>query len=713
MATRRYPAGGSYSGSYGYNQPTVSQYESFFNPIPIEFLQEQLRGRQAEYDMAYANALADKDALAQQQVGMMDIADKQNLINNTMSNIDKTVQEQFGGDWGRAAKTVARQVSELRANPFWNAEKEMQKKRESFNELVTKYGPNAMIFGADPRQMSTIDPETGKVRNMAQLTGEVLQQGDWAKTARELMGGLSADVYEKYGLAEGDLKGYIEGTRTDKITEDKIRRLAQDPAIQEAFLRQHPEFRKGFYEGSDQLKQQFGLEGDSLSGLVEQQLFGVASSAQKSSVTRSLVADYRAKIQAENAAKQPTVPLRDTTTQSNVVGHYYEGSIDTRDVVFNDQGGVASGAERTQQKTQPSAASYMPVLNWYGTIYPTIDVSAAAGKSVNEWRKLMNTVRAMPPDPTTNPLGVIVQGVDNVQDFMREAKAFKDQQFVNQVYEQHPELVQTDYLGNRVYTDEQAINMKKTADEKQAQQSNKLHNFGTDWQNAATTEFVWDGNTYGSMFNQEMFVDGQRVSGDNKQAETAKLLGYKENSEEFNDALKESRISNTAFTGNTPGEQVMTIRDADGNNRTIEIAPSNEVQELSSPSWVVAEIIRSGGQSPRIQEFTVHGQTAQPDGQGGWFVPSTEGMNVDGSITQLWYHVNSDIVPVPGTGNMQGEYQSDIKKVIFVPGEDTPRVVPSDRPATLESIVDWDKAQVKNYIPTKRLPTQKPLSVNN
>ena len=707
---RRYPAGGSYRGQYNsyQQQPNVGQYQSAFNPIPIEFLQEQLRGRQGQYDQAFAGTLAAKDAFAQEQVGLSDIASKNQLINDSFNNIDKMVEEKYGGDWSRAAKEVARTVTQTRANPFWNAQKEVEEKRDAYQSQIDKFGSKSMQFGPDPRQMSTLD-EQGRVRSQDQFAGRVVEQGEWANTARTLLGGLSADVYERFDLAEGELQGYIQGTKRTELTRKKIEKMASDPAIQEAFLREHPEFREGFEQGDERLKSQFGLQGENLQDAVKQQLLGVSASAETERIEKSITADWRQKAAAEAAAKGATVPLRDTTTQSDVVGHYYEGQIDTRNVVFNKDGGVANVGERTEEKREASAASYMPVFNYYGTIYPSIDVAALAGKGVNGWRDLMNEVRAMPPGPQ-NPLGALIETGDNVSDFIRKAKVYKDEQFVEQVVEQHPELDQKDEFGNNLYTREQAINMKTTADEKQSQQSNKIHNFGEDWQKAATTEFVWDGNTFGSMFNQEMFVDGQRVSGDDKQTQTAKLLGYKENSKEFNEAIKASRISNTAFTGNTPGEQVMTIKDADGNNRTIEIAPSNEVQELSSPSWMVAEIIRSGGQSDRIQEFEVHGQTSQSDGQGGWFVPSTEGIDVEGNVVQIWYHVNSDIVPVAGTDNMQGEYQSEIQKVIFRPGEDQPQVVPSQRPSTLESIVDWDKSQVKNYIPTKRLPTQKQLS---
>jgi hypothetical protein len=251
----------------------IGDYQSFFNPIPIDFLQEQLRGRQAGYDTAFAGALADKDAMAQQQVGMADIASKNQIINDSMSNIDKTVEEQFGGDWGRAAKTVARQVSELRANPFWNAQKEVEKKRQAFEEQVTKFGPKAMIFGQDPRQLTTMD-EQGQVRGVDQFTGRVVEQGDWGKTARDIFSSLTPDQYKRYNISPEEFEGFITGTKVTQVTRTKIEEMAKDPAIQLAFQQSHPEFVEGFSSLDPTQKEKFGLKGDTLAEATRQTLLG-------------------------------------------------------------------------------------------------------------------------------------------------------------------------------------------------------------------------------------------------------------------------------------------------------------------------------------------------------------------------------------------------------------------------------------------------------
>ena len=76
MPNRRgYPQrGGSYQSNYQYQQPTASQYESFFNPIPIDFLQQNLQQHQGRYDQAFAGALAAKEAALQESIALGDTA---------------------------------------------------------------------------------------------------------------------------------------------------------------------------------------------------------------------------------------------------------------------------------------------------------------------------------------------------------------------------------------------------------------------------------------------------------------------------------------------------------------------------------------------------------------------------------------------------------------------------------------------------------------
>jgi len=289
-----YPAQGS-RRSYSRNtQPTLNQYESFFNPVPIEFLQDQLRGRQGQYDTAFAGALEQQDAMAQQQVGMSDIASKNQLIQEGMGNIDKMVEEKYGGDWSRASKEVARNITQIRANPFWNAQAEVEKKRDAYQTRVDKFGDSGLRFGADPRQLSTLDEE-GKVRDVGAFAGEVVEKGDHLKTARELMAGITPDD-NPWGLSEAAIDNFVQYGQVEEVDRDKIEAFADDPAIQEALLTRHGEIRRSG-ELSEAQQKQHGFFGKTPEEYAKTQLLGAGASSVYRQSTQKIAQDA-AKVKA-------------------------------------------------------------------------------------------------------------------------------------------------------------------------------------------------------------------------------------------------------------------------------------------------------------------------------------------------------------------------------------------------------------------------------
>jgi hypothetical protein len=302
---------------YRYNAPSMSQYESFFNPIPIDFLQQELGKRQGRYDAAYAGSLAAQDELSNVQVGMADLASKNEIISQGIGDINKLVEDKYGGDWGRASKEVARNVSSLRANPFWNAQAEAQKQREIAQELKIKYGPDAMVFN-DPTALSVMNV-AGGVRGFDQFQPDIIQRGDWLGTARELLSGLTANELPT-GLTQADIKGFLQSGQISEIKRKKIEGLAEDPAIQRAFLNEHPEFRRGFEEGTEGLKQQFGLEGEDISSLVRDQLLGAGASAEFRKETRRYMDDpfALARLKSSLEGGPGYIP---STSETTVINH--------------------------------------------------------------------------------------------------------------------------------------------------------------------------------------------------------------------------------------------------------------------------------------------------------------------------------------------------------------------------------------------------------
>jgi len=237
---------------------------------------------------------------------MSDIASKNQIVKEGIGNIDKIVNDKYGGDWSKASKEIARSVTQMRANPFWNAQKEVEKKRGAFQEQVTKFGPKGMIFGADPRNLSTLD-EQGQVRGADQFSGEVVEQGDWGKTAREIFSTLTPDKLQSAGLTRLE-QGYLVAGELTRISPVKLDALAGDEDIQRAFQQSHPEFVRGFQELGDREKQQFGLEGESLQEVTKRTLFGNIAPAAFEQRERQFLVDRQAEIalKAQQEARNTT-----------------------------------------------------------------------------------------------------------------------------------------------------------------------------------------------------------------------------------------------------------------------------------------------------------------------------------------------------------------------------------------------------------------------
>ena len=700
MPRYRSQSQGGYQGGYGgYNsqQPRQSaafEYESFFNPIPLDFVQEELGRRQDRFDTSFAGATQGQDEMNQTLVGMPDIEGKRNLVNKSVEGMNKLVDEKYGGDWGRASKEIASRVTSARSNPFWNAQSEAQKQRGLAQELKTKYGQDAFIFN-DPTNLSVLD-ENGQVRGMDQFQPDIVQKGDYVKTAKQLIQGLEPDI-NAYGLTEAEIDGFLKNKTVSKITEDKIKAFAESEEVQQAFLTQHSEIQRGFNEGSDELKQQFGLEG-SAKEFARKQLMG----AGRSLINRQEKVDYRvdtpdqvAKAAAAKAAAN-RVP-KPTTNTSDIVGKKWVGQTPTRNFKFNESGNIATAEERVKTWTDtPSPDMMLPVFQSYGipnVIPPGLIARGLEG--IKEFIKI--SAKGIPIGDDRNipitALGLMAKEAETIGEFFAKAAVAKDETAYKEIATLHPDLIEAGY------TPQEVIDIKSSADEDLQQESQTLFNYGVDWQQATSKNLIYDSDnkSEGRLFNQKLYVNGELVSGTDKEKLVAKQLGYKVGSENFKEAINQSRISDISYTGNTPGEFVMSVPNKNGKSHsTFEIAPHQAIQELATPSWNIAEFIRSAGASKRLQEFTVNGKVAEKDEDGNLRVPTQHRVDTNGDgekDTDTFYYVESQINPE------SKKYETRITSVIEIDGEMF-RV--NDKELTLKDVIDLDKEQVREQLTTNK-----------
>lgn len=298
---------------YNYSGPTTAQYESFFDPIPLEFVERNLQTHQGKYDTSYAAALTAKDLYAGAQVADTDIANKNNLVNEFTGNMDKMVTERYGGDWGRAAKDVARHVTDMRTNPFWDTTTILQKRQNEERELRAKYGPNALIYNS-VLDRSSIDPETGKVLTADQLSYDIQERGDWAGSIDQILSRMKPST-NTWGLSSADF-GYLRSGKTQFISEEGIRKIAEDPSVQQAILSQNPDMIDAFTRLPEERAKWFGkeYEDDQLSNAIADMIKGRGKSMVFSQSDDQYYQNWMLKSRMENQPEMidPFLPLTES-----------------------------------------------------------------------------------------------------------------------------------------------------------------------------------------------------------------------------------------------------------------------------------------------------------------------------------------------------------------------------------------------------------------
>jgi len=230
-----------YQRQSSYQAPGNFEYQSAFNPIPIDFIQEQFNRRQSAYDVAFAGSIAAKEQMAAQDAALQDLGAKNQIIGDTMSNIDKTVEEKYGGDWGRAAKEIASMVSSARQNPFWETTKHLKSQQELQQKYQLEH-PDAHIY-QDVLGQTTVDPETGKVRGREAITFRGGAKGDWATSVAKQFSGMKGDRLVSVLKSIG-IEGYAGIKSIEELSDDDLQAFASNPAVVETFKENNPDFYK-------------------------------------------------------------------------------------------------------------------------------------------------------------------------------------------------------------------------------------------------------------------------------------------------------------------------------------------------------------------------------------------------------------------------------------------------------------------------------------
>ena len=248
---------------YQYQQATPAQRQSFFKPVPIEFLQQSIEKSQGQYDTAFAGILAAKEAAIQQEVGLNDVMRQNEIIDGGMRDIDE-LADQYGGDYGKASKNIARQITNIRSNPFWKSAAHL-KEQQTIQQKFQLENPNAHISN-DVLKQSAYDPETQSVRSGEELTFGAINRSDYAKSIDQQFKDFEGDALAIGLRTAAGKPGYLEyGTETT-LTDAQVREAANTGV--DAFLTSNPDY---VAIGLDQGKTKAEIREDA-QGLIYQQI---------------------------------------------------------------------------------------------------------------------------------------------------------------------------------------------------------------------------------------------------------------------------------------------------------------------------------------------------------------------------------------------------------------------------------------------------------
>jgi hypothetical protein len=231
--------GGGYGG-YRYQQATPSQYESFFNPVPIEFMQERIERRQGAYDTAFAGILESKEKFLQEQVALNDVQRRDQLIQGTLEDIDNVVYDKFGGDYGRAAKDIGKQILKTRGDEFWAKSKFLSEQQTAEREFINEKGSQGYIYNSALGR-STFDPETGQYASAQDLTFRGEELSDYAASIQKQFAGMDGSTINAI-MQQSGMGGVGQFTSWEGITGPQLDTLASNPDVINAFLATNQDF---------------------------------------------------------------------------------------------------------------------------------------------------------------------------------------------------------------------------------------------------------------------------------------------------------------------------------------------------------------------------------------------------------------------------------------------------------------------------------------
>ena len=218
----------------------------FINPIDVEYkpldlnvINQNLLTQQKYFDAANEKIAAQMDEAG--KTSFLDPVAREKVLSD-MHKSYQTLAEKYSGRLGENTPEVLRTISNNVANPWFNLNKLQLAQASEEQKLRDQFGAEAIVR-SDVKNQKLYDPTTGQWLQPQdqRLVPNVVKASDYQTIGLQLGQWLTADAKDRLlrqYKSDPEVVGFLQTGRWEGISDAKLKKLVNDPAVQQAFKTQ-------------------------------------------------------------------------------------------------------------------------------------------------------------------------------------------------------------------------------------------------------------------------------------------------------------------------------------------------------------------------------------------------------------------------------------------------------------------------------------------
>ena len=218
----------------------------FINPIDVEYkpldlnvINQNLLTQQKYFDAANEKIAAQMDEAG--KTSFLDPVAREKVLSD-MHKSYQTLAEKYSGRLGENTPEVLRTISNNVSNPWFNLNKLQLAQASEEQRLRDQLGAEAIVR-SDVKNQKLYDPTTGQWLQPQdqRLVPNVVKAADYQTIGLQLGQWLTADAKDRLlrqYKSDPEVVGFLQTGRWEGISDAKLKKLVNDPAVQQAFKTQ-------------------------------------------------------------------------------------------------------------------------------------------------------------------------------------------------------------------------------------------------------------------------------------------------------------------------------------------------------------------------------------------------------------------------------------------------------------------------------------------